>query len=188
MAKMYNLKNRSSSVVVYSLENGTRRTFQPGEIKSVSENELRELSYQSGGAELITHYFMIIDAQAVQELGMKVEPEYFMDEKAAIELIKNGSLDAWLDCLDFAPEGVIQLIKDLSVAVPLNDVAKREALLKKTGFDVTAAINNKKAEEAEQTEAATDTAAPVRRVQTATTESQSTSGRRTTPPKYKVVG
>jgi len=36
-----------------------------------------------------------------------------------------GSLDEFLDCLDFAPEGVKDLIKTLSVELPLNDVSKR---------------------------------------------------------------
>lgn len=184
MAKFYNVKNRSDSMLIYSLENGTRREFQPGEVKKIADSELRELSYQAGGAELIAHYLMISDAEAIESLGVKVEPEYYMDEQAVVELIKFGSLDQWLDCLDFAPEGVIQLVKDLSVMVPLNDVAKREALLKKTGFDVTAAINNKQAEEAEKNAPATEET-PTRRVQP--TESQTTPGRRTTP-KYKVVG
>jgi len=39
--------------------------------------------------------------------------------------MKTGSLDEFLDCLDFAPEGVTDLIKTLAVELPLNDVAKR---------------------------------------------------------------
>jgi hypothetical protein len=54
--------------------------------------------------------------------------------------MQNGSLDEFLDCLDFAPEGVIDLIKTLAVELPLNDVAKREAILNKTGFNVDNAI------------------------------------------------
>ena len=64
--------------------------------------------------------------------------------KEIIDLIKTGSLDAWLDCLDFAPEGVLQIIKDAAVELPLNDVQKRDAIKEKLGFDVSAAIANNK--------------------------------------------
>jgi len=57
-----------------------------------------------------------------------------------------------LDCLDFAPEGVRDLIKTFSVMLPLNDVAKREAILNKLGFNVDNAIKIQKesAEPAEE--------------------------------------
>jgi hypothetical protein len=48
-----------------------------------------------------------------------------MSEADVKELILNGSLDAWKDALDFAPAGVIDLIKDFSVKLPLTDYNKR---------------------------------------------------------------
>jgi len=74
----------------------------------------------------------------------KVEPEYNYSKEEIIQLMKEGSLDEFLDCLDFAPEGVKELIKTLSVQLPLNDVAKREAILNKLHFNVDAAIRIKK--------------------------------------------
>ena len=65
--------------------------------------------------------------------------------------MQTGSLDEFLDCLDFAPEGVKDLIKNLSVELPLNDVAKREAILNKLGFNVDNAIRIKR-ESSEPTE------------------------------------
>ena len=56
------------------------------------------------------------------------------------DLLLNGSLDAFLDALDFAPIGVIDLIKTLSVQLPLTDLNKRRALKEKTGFDVDRAL------------------------------------------------
>ena len=57
--------------------------------------------------------------------------------------------DDFLDCLDFAPVGVIDLIKQLAVSLPLNDMEKREAIKNKFGFDVTKAIENSKIDEEE---------------------------------------
>ena len=55
-------------------------------------------------------------------------------------MLLNGSLDAFLDALDFAPIGVIDLIKTMSVQLPLTDLNKRRALKEKTGFDVDRAL------------------------------------------------
>ena len=180
----YLVTNRSASVVVYSIpEDNIRREFAPGETKKIKHGELEKLSYQSGGGLLITNYFLIRSEQAIKELGVHTEPEYFMTEKEIIDLIKTGSLDAWLDCLDFAPNGVIEMIKKLSVSVPLNDYEKRRALKEKTGFDADAAIKHVEEERAEEIQELKQ-AAPKRRTQVE--EPAAPAGRRTTP-KYNVV-
>jgi hypothetical protein len=124
----------------------------------------------------------IREADAVKELEIPAEVEYFLDEKGVENLLNNESLDALLDALDFAPEGVIQLIKDKAVAMPLNDMAKREAIKNVTGFDVTAAIDYSKPDEDEEK---VEAPAATRRVQ----KSAATSGRRVEAPvnKYEVV-
>jgi len=57
--------------------------------------------------------------------------------------MQTGSLDEFLDCLDFAPDVVKDMIKDISVTLPLNDVAKRDAIKEKLNFDVARAIEIK---------------------------------------------
>ena len=54
-------------------------------------------------------------------------------------------MDEFLDCLDFAPQGVIDLIKEYAVTLPLNDVAKREVLLDKFDYDVNKIIEVRRA-------------------------------------------
>ena len=139
----YNVKNRSAGGVVYRIpEDGIRRYFSAGETKRISYDELLHLSYQPGGRELMANFLQIQSEGVNRSLNIKTEPEYYMSERDVIELLKNGSLDQFLDCLDFAPIGVIDLIKKLSVTVPLSDYDKRKALKEKTGFDVDAAIAN----------------------------------------------
>ena len=59
--KLYEVKNRSSSVVVYNIaDDGIRREFAPGEIKKITFEELQKLTYQSGGQALINNYFIHI--------------------------------------------------------------------------------------------------------------------------------
>lgn len=181
--EMYLVTNRSASMVVYSIpEDNIRREFQPGETKKISHGELEKLSYQSGGTYLINNYLLIRNEAAIQELGVPTEPEYFMTDVEVVDLIQNGSLDAWLDCLDFAPEGVIEMVKRLSVTVPLNDFEKRRTLKEKTGFNVDAAIRHVE-EEREEEGNNTNTTTAKRRVQSAEAP---TPGLRTVP-KYNVV-
>ena len=87
---------------------------------------------------------MIKDYEAAKELLPDVEPEYYYTEEDVKKLLLiPNNLDAFLDCLDFAPDGVIDLIQEEAVNLPLNDVAKRKAILDKTGFNVEAAIRVK---------------------------------------------
>lgn len=184
--KMVIVKNRSSNTVSYSIpEDGIRRHFSQGEEKTLPISEMEKLTYRPGGAYLIANYLQIKDAEAIEKLGMNIEPEYNMSVEDVRKLMIEGSLDAFLDCLDFAPAGVIQIIKDLSVKLPLNDVAKRKAIKDKTNFDVDRAIANiqaeKAAELAEKGEVA-ESGEKKRRVQ----PEEKPAGRRTTP-NYKVV-
>jgi hypothetical protein len=177
------VKNRGAGHVSYKIpEDGVRRSFAPGETKEISYAELEKLTFQPGGMVILTNYLQIMEQDALKSFGIHAEPEYHMSERDVANLIKTGSLDAFLDALDFAPMGVIDLIKTMSVSLPLEDYNKRKALLEKTGFDVDKAVANLQAEKAEEKAAATETAAPAeRRVKPATQ-----TGRRTAP-NYKVV-
>ena len=177
--KMYNVKNRSASMVVYRIpEDGIRREFAPGESKKIGYSELEKLSYQSGGRALMANFLQIEDESVTDNLNIRTEVEYYMSEDQIVDLIKSGSLDAFLDCLDYAPVGVIDLLKKYAVSIPMNDIQKRKALKEKTGFDVDVAIRNMEAEKAEEN-GAEDKITPVNNTATAP-------GRRATT-NYKVV-
>ena len=180
---LYNVKNRSSSVVVYKIpESNLRREFAPGETKKIPFGELEKLTYQQGGREMLEQFLQIVDETVTSDLNVHREVEYDMSEAQVAALLQNGSLDAFLDALDFAPLGVIDLIKSLAVKLPLTDLNKRKALKDKTGFDVDKAlihIDEEKQEEGEHIEPL----APERRVKTETV----TEGGRRTTSNYKVV-
>lgn len=184
MNEYCNVKNRSGSHVVYSIpEMGVRRSFAPGETKKLTYEELEKLTYQSGGTALLANYLQISDVTTVNNLNMRVEPEYYMNEAQIVDLLRNGSIDAFLDALDFSPEGVIDLIKRYSLSLPLMDIQKREALKKKTGLDVTKALENMAAEEDNEKETIDDTKAPKQR----RVKQEEAPARRTAAPKYNVV-
>lgn len=174
--------NRDNGSVGYTIPDlgNMHRTFQSGETKEVSMEELRKLSYIPGGMNILKKYLVLDNQEAINELLNEVEPEYYYKEEDIKELLLNGTLAQFEDCLDFAPEGIINLIKKMSVELKLNDVAKRQALLKATGFNVTTAIEaNEDDGEEDTTEKKTRrTSAPVNK----------TTSRRTTPvSNYKII-
>ena len=176
------VKNRSNSTAVYSLpELNIRRQFAPGETKQLTIGELEALTYRPGGLNLIKDCLLIQDTGiARQIINQKIEPEYWLDEKGIKELLEKGSLDEFLDCLDFAPGGVIELIKVVALKMPLNDVKKREAIRVKTGFDLDRALLNLRLAQEENNESSEKETTPERRVK------KDESGRRATP-NYKIV-
>jgi hypothetical protein len=122
-----------------------------------------------------------LEEQTIKSFGMRVEPEYHMTDRDVANLIKTGSLDAFLDALDFAPAGVIDLIKKLSVDIPLMDMNKRKALKEKTGFDVDAALRHIE-EDKDDTSNSILKQTGERRVKT----EEVPAGRRTAP-KYNII-
>ena len=139
----YNVKNRSAGVVVYTIpEDKITRRFVPGETKRIPYEELLHLSNQPGGRQMMEEFLQVQSEGAVKSFGIKPEPEYYMSEAQIVDLLKTGSLPAFLDCLDYAPEGVIELVKKFAVELPLTDFEKRNALKVKTGFDVDKAVAN----------------------------------------------
>ena len=180
---MYNVKNRSSSMVVYRIpETNLSREFAPGETKRIPFGELEKLTYQSGGRELLENFLQILEEEVTTNLNVHRELEYDMSEAQVRDLLLTGSLDAFLDALDFAPIGVIDLIKSMAVTLPLTNLQKRKALKDKTGFDVDKALMHIEEEQLEENAGKAAPAPVERRVK----EEVKPAGRRTTPS-YKVT-
>ena len=181
--KVTNRNNGSTGYTVADL--GIHRHFSPNETKELTMDELRKLSYVPGGRYIIENCLIIHNEEAVREILTDVEPEYFYTEAEIKQLLQQGSLDQLLDCLDYAPEGVISLVKNMAVDMKLNDVSKRDAIKDKTGFDVSKAIEIKI--ESEKTDEVVETssrrAAPI----VTKTENEEGAARRTTAPRYNVV-
>jgi len=167
--------NRSSGMVIYNVpEMHVRRVFYTGETKEVDVAELEALVNQPGGRELIYGYLLIKDpaiAKRLMNIDLNNEVEYNMSEEQVKSWINSCTLDEFKDALDFAPAGVKDLMKKFAVEVPLNDVAKREAMKEQIGFDVDAAINIKReAETPEKGEAKPEPTPTTRRAEGASTQ------------------
>ena len=184
--KRVNVLNRSTGSAGYVLpDTGIHRNWEAGEIKkNISVAELEQATFVPGGRKLIQKYLVINDPEVCEYLGIETEPEYYYGEKEVTTLLNSGSLDQLLDCLDFAPGGVKELIKKIAVETKLNDVSKREAIKKATGFDITRAIENVEYANSDNKE---EEETHKRRSTPVTAEATKSSGRRAAAPTYKRV-
>ena len=187
--KIVRVTNRDNGHVGYRIPdmNNLVRDFSANETKKITVEELKKLAYISGGPTLIRDYLIIDDAEVVKEVLGEVEPEYYYTEDDVKNLLLTGSLDALKDCLEFAPKGTIDLVKKLAIEMPLNDIAKRKAILEMTGFNVDAAIMVN-----EETKEENDDIQRVRRISEPIKEKAKSTGRRTAVPavsesKYKIL-
>lgn len=140
--RVIKVTNRDKGSVGYFIPdlNNLTRQFQSGETKEITFEEIERLSWIPGGDYILENCLVIHDEEAAKSLLPNIEPEYYYKKEDIVKLMEHGSLDEFLDCLDFAPEGVLSMIKDLAVSLPLNDVQKRNAIEDKLGFNVTNAI------------------------------------------------
>ena len=126
--------NRNNGTTGYTLQNGVRRQFQIGQSRKVDLEELRELAAIPGGEYILQNYLIINDKTALDYLNIAPEPEYFYTEREIKELLLNGTLDQFEDCLNFAPQGVIDLVKSMAIDLKLPDVRKRELIFERKNW------------------------------------------------------
>lgn len=132
--------NRSDSTVTYELpELSVRRTFSPGEEKDITGKELETLYQQTGGYPLIKDFLLVGDRDWVLRHYPDAPIEYFWNFDDIRKCILEDSPELFSETLDYAPEGVVDVIKRLAWQLPMTDLNKVEALREKTGFDAQAA-------------------------------------------------
>jgi len=181
--KIIALTNRDTGTVEYTLpDTGTRKVFSPGETKMVTFEEIEKLSWAKGGRSLLKNYLIIGDEDAAQEILGEIEPEYYYDQETVKKLLIEGTLDQLKDALEFAPAGVVDLIKQEAVDLKINNVDKREAIKQQTNFDVDTAIRLNLEEQTTSPVAATN-----KRRTSPLAAKTPKSGSSSTESKYKII-
>lgn len=136
--------NRGAGSVSYNIPDLriSREWVRPGDMIPVTLEELQALKYIPGGQKLLEKYLLIKDQDACEFLELPTDPEYFYDENDVRALLSTGSVDQLLDCLEFAPSGVISLIKKIAVEEKLDSSEKREIINNALKINIDAMIKN----------------------------------------------
>jgi hypothetical protein len=178
ITKYVEVTNRNNGQTGYTLNDGRRVQFSPGETKKISLEELQALSYMQGGEFLLKNYFIIKDTNALDY--------FYTEEQVKYLLSSEGTLDQLEDCLNFAPDGVLDLIKDIAVKTALPDTKKRKLIFEKTGFNVDNAIRVNEVVDAGSEDIEEEASKVTRKTAPLTTAE--TSSRKTAPvSKYNVT-
>ena len=190
MENIVSVTNRNNGFTGYTIPDlNITRTFNIGETKKISLDELKQLQFVEGGDYLLKHCLIINDKNALEVLNMSdVEPEYFYTEAEIKELLTNGSLDQLEDALNFAPEGVIEIIKSMAIKMELPDTRKRKIISDKTGLNIDNAIMVNEVMKEEHSDVIEKAETKVRKASPINAGSTATPTRKAEPvSKYKVI-
>ena len=126
------VRNMVDYTVGYRIEeDNVRRQFSPHEIKTVTAGELRKLDYTRGGHVLLTSYLAVQNKSLAEEFGIEEDVfsnEYNWDAARVDEVLLSEPIEILQDAMDFAPEGILQLIKDRAIALRLDSMDKRKVI------------------------------------------------------------
>ena len=184
--KRVKVVNRTSGSLAYKIDTlrVTRHWRKPGDYLNISIAELLELKTVRGGQSLLENCVIIEDKEALSVLfpDQELEPEYNYGLKEIEALLYEADTEQLLDALDFAPKGVLDLIKAKSAEKLPNTTAKIEAINKKFKIDL-----NKVNELYQEKEILEEKPEPVRRRRTAPIIETEEPKQKSSLPKYKVV-
>lgn len=184
--KRVKVVNRASGSLAYKIDTlrVTRHWRKPGDYLNISIAELLELKTVKGGQSLLENYVIIEDKEALSVLfpDQELEPEYNYGLKEIEALLYEADTEQLLDALDFAPKGVLDLIKAKSAEKLPNTTAKIEAINKKFKIDL-----NKINELYQEKEILEEKPEPTRRRRTAPIIETEEPKQESSLPKYKVV-
>lgn len=140
------VKNMMNHRVAYVLDSGVRRRFAPYATFNITAGELRQLSYQPGGTELLTNYLHVGNKNLAREFGVSDNTiEYDWTEQDIVNALTTDDIDVLLDALDFAPDGIKESIVEKAVELEIPDINRRKAIKDATGSDITKMIEVKHA-------------------------------------------
>ena len=128
------VKSRATGKITYSIPalRIKRTWFSSGDIINIPIDELIELTTVEGGRRMLDEFLLINDEEARTALyDYELAPEYDYTEAEVIYLLQEATDTQLLDALDYAPEGVLHLIRSLAVKNKPNTLAKLNAINEK---------------------------------------------------------
>ena len=143
-AEIVPVKNLMSYQVGYRTLNGVSRHFAPHQVINITAGELRELTYERGGLILLQNYLQVGNKKLAQEFGISDDMvEYNWTEKNIIDTLTTSDIDILLDALDFAPDGIVEELKNKAIELEISDNNRINAINKRLGVDISQIIKNK---------------------------------------------
>lgn len=129
---------------IFLQSSNQRRYFEPNVPMPMKVADIRELNWQSGGQYMLMNQLRIKNKDLAYEIGVPEDLiEYWWTTQDIVNALTTSSLDVFLDALDWAPEGIIEQMKNQAIKLEISDNRRIKALQERTGADITAIIANK---------------------------------------------
>lgn len=132
--------NRTVGAIGYHIDSIRQDRYwpEPGFKIMLPISECVELRSEAGGRELLEEYLMIDDTEAAKYVLQvdELDPEYSYGLEEIDFLLHKGSNDQLADALDFAPIGVLSLIRQMSINNLPNTTQKVDMINNKFGIDL----------------------------------------------------
>ena len=145
------VKNRGLGSTAYKIDSlrVSRYWSKEGDIINIPINELIELTTIPGGKALMDNFLLIEDKDALETIyGTKeMIPEYNYSQEEIDYLLYKGTNEQLLDALDYAPLGVLDLIKSTAIKNIPDTTAKVEAINNKFGITLSTIAKNYQVED-----------------------------------------
>lgn len=136
--------NRTSGMLGYTIDvlRVSRFWNKPGDYLNIAIDELLELKTVPGGMNILTNWVVIEDEEALKIVfdDQEVQPEYKYGLEEVDFLLYEATLEQLLDALDYAPEGVLNLILSNSKKKLPNTTAKISAINDKFNTNINQAF------------------------------------------------
>lgn len=148
---LVDVKNLVDYKVGYFIkEDNIRRQFNPQEVKKLKAGELRKLNYMRGGHVLLTDYLSVGNRDLAHEFGIDddvFDNEYNWDVAKVDSVLTSEPIEVLQDAMDFAPNGIKELIKDRAVELKIDSMDKRQTISTSLGIDLNGMIDVQKIKE-----------------------------------------
>lgn len=183
--------NRTNGMLGYSIPELRIKRFweKPGDYLNISIQEMLELKTVSGGLELLENFVVIEDEEAIKIVfdDREMEPEYRYGLKEVDFLLYEATLEQFLDALDYAPQGVLDLIKSKAKIKLPNTTAKISAINDKFNIDMNKIHELGKPDAGEEQAEETKVQEPKRRAAPVIETKKAPAKEEIKAPKYKIV-
>lgn len=156
------VRNMVNHRVVYTIPEEHRRVvFEPFQERKIPASELRALNYTVGGSILLKNYLCIKSNDMRTEFNIpsdQIEYDWTRQDIQHVLLDNNSPIEQLEDALDFAPQGIREMIVDYAVEWKIPDSNRRKVISKMMNVNIDEMIKF-----AELTEEDNDTTPQVNR-------------------------
>lgn len=134
------VRNMVNHRVVYTIPEEHRRVvFEAFQEKKIPAKELRALNYTVGGSILLKNYLCVKSIDMRAEFNIPSDQiEYDWTEKDIqhVLLSNDSPIEQLEDALDFAPQGIREMIVDYAVEWKIPDSNRRKVISKMMNLDI----------------------------------------------------